>query len=1046
MPPTPALHIDTDVDPGAPFRDLPAVAPAFHVCDGFEDEAAAAAAQVLVHVERGDTPVALIAQDRALVRRIRALLERSEVVMRDETGWRLSTTRAGATVMALLAAARRDASADAWLDWLKAAPIGTARTGALEALEAALRRAQVADALGLARLPLDAVASALRDDAKLIVDTFARAPRRSLVEWLDALAAALDGAGSLDRLRADAAGRQALATLGIDPPVDEGRRAQLSADLEPMTLADFTRWVDDVFERETFLPPDAVDDESLPLPADVVITPLARAMLRPFAAAVLPGADDRRLGAMSARDSLLPRSIEHALGLADPIDRREAELLAFAQLLRLPKVTLFRRRIDGADPLANSAFVDWLGLALAERRLAWRAWQDPRIEERVAPMPIRPSAPSVGADRLPRRLSASTFEALRDCPYRFFAQSVLGLRAVDELDAEVEKRDYGKWLHEVLHVFHLDREAGADVGADTARLLAIGAASLESLGLDAAAFLPFSASFQVLVPRYVTWLHEREASGVSWSRGEAELRAMPEALGGIELYGRIDRIDVVGDGSRLELIDYKTGSASQLKKDVIDRFEDTQLAFYAALVGAESDLPLRAFYLAMDATRGLEVHEHVDVAATASVLMDGLAEDLRRLREGQRCRPSAKARPASIATHAACVVATTGRPHRRQPARMTGPAFRIDGQPATRESFYAVACDPSRSCVVEACAGSGKTWMLVSRMLRALLDGALPHEILAITFTRAAAGEMRQRLHDWLADYSAPRSTHAERVEALVLRGIAPARAEKLADELASLYGRVLAAGRPIEIRTFHAWFAQLLRVAPMALLDRLGLAPEMELIEDIEDHRPAVMRAFHARVLRDPALRDDYAAMTARRGRTQLGKWLAAAWWRRVEFEMADEAGVLAESVVAAGELWPETARFEHPVEAVFDASGRLACATSPKSSAAARGPSRTQVRRSPPRSRQATRGVCSSGLARAVHPGGRAARADQGHRRSRRHAAVARAAAAAGRPAGCADRAPAHGQAGPRTARGVRRLQARTRLCRHGRPRALRPCDPAR
>ena len=148
-------------------------------------------------------------------------------------------------------------------------------------------------------------------------------------------------------------------------------------------------------------------------------------------------------------------------------------------------------------------------------------------------------------------------------------------------------------------------------------------------------------------------------------------------------------------------------------------------------------------------------------------------------------------------------------------------------------------------------------------MLRALLDGAEPHEILAITFTRAAAGEMRERLSEWLARYSGSRSTHAERVEALVERGVAPARAEALAPELATLYARVLAAGRPIEIRTFHAWFSQLLRVAPLALLDRLGLAPEMELIEDFTDHLPAVMRAFHAAVLRDPDLRADYAAMT---------------------------------------------------------------------------------------------------------------------------------------------------------------------------------------
>ena len=251
---------------------------------------------------------------------------------------------------------------------------------------------------------------------------------------------------------------------------------------------------------------------------------------------------------------------------------------------------------------------------------------------------------------------------------------------------------------------------------------------------------------------------------------------------------------------------------------------------------------------------------------------------------------------------------------------MSAPAFRIDDAPASREAFYAVACDPARSCAVEACAGSGKTWMLVSRMLRALLEGASPHEILAITFTRAAAGEMRQRLSEWLAEYSTPRSSHAQRVEALMQRGVAPAKAEAQAPALGALYGRVLAAGRPIEIRTFHAWFSQLLRAAPLTLLDRLGLAPGMELIEDLDDHRPAVMRAFHAAVLRDPGLREDYGAMTARRGRTQLRRWLDAIWWRRIELELADEAGVLEASVEPAATVWPDMARFTHPVDAVLD------------------------------------------------------------------------------------------------------------------------------
>ena len=73
-------------------------------------------------------------------------------------------------------------------------------------------------------------------------------------------------------------------------------------------------------------------------------------------------------------------------------------------------------------------------------------------------------------------------------------------------------------------------------------------------------------------------------------------------------------------------------------------------------------------------------------------------------------------------------------------------AYEHNGRPVSREAFYAIACDPARSVAVEACAGAGKTWMLVSRMLRALLDGCAPHEILAITFTKKAAGEMRQQL------------------------------------------------------------------------------------------------------------------------------------------------------------------------------------------------------------------------------------------------------------------------------------------------------------
>ena len=101
----PCLVIDTDLVADIDRRtvlDAPAVA----VCDGFEQEAQAAAAQVLAHLAAGERPVALVAADRVVVRRVRALLERTGARLLDETGWRLSTTRAAAAVMSLLVARR----------------------------------------------------------------------------------------------------------------------------------------------------------------------------------------------------------------------------------------------------------------------------------------------------------------------------------------------------------------------------------------------------------------------------------------------------------------------------------------------------------------------------------------------------------------------------------------------------------------------------------------------------------------------------------------------------------------------------------------------------------------------------------------------------------------------------------------------------------------------------------------------------------------------------------------------------------------------------
>jgi ATP-dependent helicase/nuclease subunit A len=137
------------------------------------------------------------------------------------------------------------------------------------------------------------------------------------------------------------------------------------------------------------------------------------------------------------------------------------------------------------------------------------------------------------------------------------------------------------------------------------------------------------------------------------------------------------------------------------------------------------------------------------------------------------------------------------------------------------------ACDPARSVMVSACAGSGKTWLLVARLVRILLAGAKPHQILALTFTRKAAQEMRERLYGLLEEFA--RCDDAALITALVERGLNDAEARSAIPQARSLYETVLASPQAIVIDTFHGWFGKLLGAAPVSI----GIQPGLSLRED---------------------------------------------------------------------------------------------------------------------------------------------------------------------------------------------------------------------
>jgi ATP-dependent helicase/nuclease subunit B len=215
---------------------------------------------------------------------------------------------------------------------------------------------------------------------------------------------------------------------------------------------------------------------------------------------------------------------------------------------------------------------------------------------------------------------------------------VLRLREPEELEDDAAKRDYGNWLHEVLLRFHEQRAAPGPLEAEASTLRRLAAEQREAHGIDPDSFLPFEASFERFVGYYLKWLHGRDAAGARWIEGESERRVRMPEIEGIELQGRIDRIDELrADGAVVrELIDYKTVPLPSLRERVREPLEDTQLAFYAALELLGEDPPpvLAAAYLALDEAQGVTASRHETVEDTARQLLEGLGDELRRMRAG----------------------------------------------------------------------------------------------------------------------------------------------------------------------------------------------------------------------------------------------------------------------------------------------------------------------------------------------------------------------------------------------------------------------------
>ncbi|MEY4506098.1 MAG: hypothetical protein RL297_676 [Pseudomonadota bacterium] len=249
-------------------------------------------------------------------------------------------------------------------------------------------------------------------------------------------------------------------------------------------------------------------------------------------------------------------------------------------------------------------------------------------------------------------------------------------------------------------------------------------------------------------------------------------------------------------------------------------------------------------------------------------------------------------------------------------------AFQINGRAVPVAEFYARACDPRRSVAVEACAGAGKTWMLIARIVRALLEGAEPHDILAITFTKKAAADMRKRLGEALAEFEDMSEEKA--LQALRDRGVPEPQASAWAQPVRELAARVLDSGRPVQVRTFHSWFGALLRNAPVSVVQALELPLQYELLEDDGKAIPLLLPLFYGALKNNPQAHHDHTQTVALFGRSSTEKALIEALRKRVEFALADAHGVVDTSVQTFAQRFPALAQWPTPEAALSSAPVR--------------------------------------------------------------------------------------------------------------------------
>jgi ATP-dependent helicase/nuclease subunit B len=541
-------------------------------CPGVREEAEAVALIMREAVETPGRTCALVTPDRRLAERVGAELKRWKIDIDDSAGRNLDRTPVGTFLrltaamvaekfapVATLAACKHPLAAAGLEDvmfrmlsrtaerFMLRGPRPAGGLGALKSLSATAPHAQTDIGrwiTGLERCFAAFAEVMARDEVTLDVVVNAH------MEAAEAFAETPETPGPL-RLWAGDAG-EAMATFAAEIVQHGGAVPAFAPALYPAIL-------------DALLNGRVVRPKFGKHPRLAILGPL-EARLQRFDVLILSSLNEGTWPARTPADPWMSRPMRAAYGL--PSAERRIGLAAHdvAQALCAPRVILTRALKSEGTPTVPSRWLMRLDQVIKAAGIEsrWRAANAPWLDwamdlSRPAQHVVaKPPAPRPPVSARPRKLSVTKIETWMRDPYGIYAQYILGLDALADLDEDASLADYGSLTHAALQKFIEAHPTGALPANAHEELCAIGRRVFE-MGTARPSVMAFWwPRFERISSWFVT--HEQtRRDGLKRAHPECSGRMVVDGPAGpFTLTAKADRIDETSDG--LVLIDYKTGA------------------------------------------------------------------------------------------------------------------------------------------------------------------------------------------------------------------------------------------------------------------------------------------------------------------------------------------------------------------------------------------------------------------------------------------------------------------------------------------------------